>query len=158
MTLRPFSSRARGVFISVDGPSGAGKSTIVRHLAQMLVAAGEHVHITAEPSEGPIGTLCRELTETTTGYALACSCGNSMPTSNDPTWRSSSMPTPTSLPDACWNAGRTTASNSPLAAATPKRTSTARPPNGSSKPASMSYAWSATSDHQNSPPPSFMTD
>jgi dTMP kinase len=60
------------MFVSVDGPSGAGKSTIVRHLAQMLVAAGEDVHVTAEPSEGPIGKLCRELTETVTGYALAC--------------------------------------------------------------------------------------
>jgi energy-coupling factor transporter ATP-binding protein EcfA2 len=48
-----FSSRRRGLFVSVDGPSGAGKSTIVRHLAQMLVAAGEPVHVTAEPSDGP---------------------------------------------------------------------------------------------------------
>jgi dTMP kinase len=60
------------MFVSVDGPSGAGKSTIVRHLAQMLVAAGEDVHVTAEPSDGPIGQLCRELTETVTGHALAC--------------------------------------------------------------------------------------
>ena len=72
MMLRPFSSRDRGMFISIDGPSGAGKSTIVRHLAQMLVAAGENVHITAEPSNGPIGVLCRELTESVTGHALAC--------------------------------------------------------------------------------------
>ena len=72
MTLRPCSDPGRGLFISVDGPSGAGKSTIVRHLAQMLVAAGEDVHVTAEPSNGPIGKLCRELTETVTGYALAC--------------------------------------------------------------------------------------
>jgi dTMP kinase len=60
------------MFVSIDGPSGAGKSTIVRHLAQMLVAAGENVHITAEPSSGPIGVLCRELTESVTGHALAC--------------------------------------------------------------------------------------
>ena len=46
--------------------------TIVRHLAQMLVAAGENVHIIAEPSNGPIGILCRELTESVTGHALAC--------------------------------------------------------------------------------------
>lgn len=72
MKLRPFSSRKRGVFISVDGPSGAGKSTIVHHLAQLLVAAGEEVHVTAEPSSGSIGKLCRELTETVTGHALAC--------------------------------------------------------------------------------------
>ncbi len=72
MNLRPFSSSPRGLFVSVDGPSGAGKSTIVQHLAQLLVASGEDVHVTAEPSTGPIGSLCRELTETTTGHALAC--------------------------------------------------------------------------------------
>jgi dTMP kinase len=72
MKLRPFSNQQRGLFVSVDGPSGAGKSTIVRHLAQLLVATGESVHITAEPSDGPIGKLCRELTESVTGHALAC--------------------------------------------------------------------------------------
>jgi dTMP kinase len=72
MTRRPSSDPGRGLFVSVDGPSGAGKSTIVRHLAQMLVAAGKDVHVTAEPSNGPIGELCRELTDTVTGYALAC--------------------------------------------------------------------------------------
>jgi len=72
MALRPFSDHPRGLFISVDGPSGAGKSTIVHHLAQLLVAAGEDVHVTAEPSEGPIGELCRELTESVTGHSLAC--------------------------------------------------------------------------------------
>jgi len=72
MKLHPFSNHDRGMFVSVDGPSGAGKSTIVRHLAQMLVAAGADVHVTAEPSNGPIGQLCRELTDTVTGYALAC--------------------------------------------------------------------------------------
>ncbi len=40
------------MFVTVDGPSGAGKSTIVHHLAQMLVAEGEHVSVTAEPSKG----------------------------------------------------------------------------------------------------------
>jgi len=60
------------MFISIDGPSGAGKSTIVGHLAQMLVAAGEDIHITAEPSTGPIGSLCRDMTESLTGHALAC--------------------------------------------------------------------------------------
>jgi dTMP kinase len=72
MKLRPFSEHPRGLFVSVDGPSGAGKSTIVDHLAQLLVAAGEEVHVTAEPSNGPIGALCRELTDTTQGHALAC--------------------------------------------------------------------------------------
>jgi dTMP kinase len=72
MTLHPFSDHPRGTFVSVDGPSGAGKSTIVRHLAQMLVGNGVAVHVTAEPSDGPIGNLCRELTETVTGHSLAC--------------------------------------------------------------------------------------
>ncbi len=72
MKLRPFSSHQRGLFVSIDGPSGAGKSTVVRHLAQMLVSLGQNVHVTAEPSEGPIGRLCRDLTESVTGHALAC--------------------------------------------------------------------------------------
>ncbi|MDX8029038.1 dTMP kinase [Lentzea sp. BCCO 10_0856] len=66
------SDRGRGLFVTVDGPSGAGKTTIVRHLAQMLLAQGEHVHLTAEPSSGPVGKLALELTETVTGRALAC--------------------------------------------------------------------------------------
>jgi thymidylate kinase len=41
MELRPFSDHQRGLFISIDGPGKAGKSTIVHHLAQLLVAAGE---------------------------------------------------------------------------------------------------------------------
>jgi dTMP kinase len=72
MKLQPFSSCRRGIFVSVDGPSGAGKSTVVQHLAQMLVAAGEDVHVTAEPSTGPIGAIAHELTETVLGHALAC--------------------------------------------------------------------------------------
>jgi dTMP kinase len=51
------SDRRRGLFVSIDGPSGGGKTTIVRHLAQMLAAQGEQVHVTAEPSNGPIGKL-----------------------------------------------------------------------------------------------------
>jgi dTMP kinase len=72
MTSRRSSNRRWGWFVSVDGPSGAGKTTIVRHLAQMLAAAGEQVHVTAEPSSGPIGSLATALTETVTGHALAC--------------------------------------------------------------------------------------
>lgn len=68
----PSSNHHRGLFVSVDGPSGAGKSTIVEHLAQLLLASGEDVHVTAEPSSGPIGALCRRLNETVTGHALAC--------------------------------------------------------------------------------------
>jgi dTMP kinase len=38
----------------------------------MFVAGGEDVHVTAEPSTGPLETLARELTEKVTGHALAC--------------------------------------------------------------------------------------
>jgi dTMP kinase len=72
MTPRRSSDRKHGLFVSVDGPGGAGKTTIVHHLAQMLVASGEHVHVTAEPSTGRIGKLAYELTPTVTGHALAC--------------------------------------------------------------------------------------
>lgn len=81
------------MFVSVDGPSGAGKSTIVHHVAQLLVAAGEDVHVTAEPSSGPIGTLCRELTETTTGHALACLYMRRTVTTTL-TWKSGQTPKP----------------------------------------------------------------
>jgi dTMP kinase len=72
MSLKPSSDHPRGLFVSVDGPGGAGKTTIVHHLAQLVVAAGEHVHVTAEPSSGPIGALASQLTETVMGHALAC--------------------------------------------------------------------------------------
>ena len=72
MRSRDSSDRRVGLFVSIDGPSGAGKTTIVRHLAQMLVAHGEHVAVTAEPSDGPIGKLASDLTETVSGHALAC--------------------------------------------------------------------------------------
>jgi dTMP kinase len=114
MRLRPFSSQQRGMFISIDGPSGAGKSTIVHHLAQLLVAAGENVHITAEPSSGPIGVLCRELTESVTGHALACLYAA------DRYHHAQTEIRP----------HLTTASSSPPEAVTPKPISTARQPNG----------------------------
>ncbi|WP_371827676.1 dTMP kinase [Amycolatopsis sp. WQ 127309] len=72
MNLRPSSDHQRGLFVSVDGPGGAGKTTIVRHLAQLLLAEGYQVHVTAEPSSGSIGKLASELTPTVTGHALAC--------------------------------------------------------------------------------------
>jgi dTMP kinase len=72
MTPHPSSDRPRGLFVSVDGPGGAGKTTIVRHLAQLLAAKGAQVHITAEPSTGPMGMLAVELTEIVAGHALAC--------------------------------------------------------------------------------------
>jgi dTMP kinase len=61
-----------GLFVSVDGPSGVGKSTTVQALARLLAEEDRIVHITCEPSAGPIGELARELTETVYGTALAC--------------------------------------------------------------------------------------
>jgi dTMP kinase len=73
MTVKPSSDHRQGLFVSIDGPGGAGKTTIVQHLAQLLVSQGEHVHVTTEPSRGPIGVLACELTETVFGHALECS-------------------------------------------------------------------------------------
>jgi dTMP kinase len=61
-----------GLFVSIDGPSGVGKSSTARALAQRLRAQGRPVHLTSEPSGGPIGELACELTETVHGIALAC--------------------------------------------------------------------------------------
>lgn len=58
--------------MSIDGPSGIGKSTTARTLAALLTNAGHDVHLTCEPSTGPIGALARQITEDTTGMALAC--------------------------------------------------------------------------------------
>lgn len=63
---------SEGLFISVDGPSGVGKSDTVRELCQVLTDEGKVVHVTCEPSDGPIGKLARELTDTVHGNALAC--------------------------------------------------------------------------------------
>jgi dTMP kinase len=61
-----------GLFLSVDGPSGVGKSDTVRELSRVLTDEGKVVHVTCEPSDGPIGKLARELTDTVHGNALAC--------------------------------------------------------------------------------------
>jgi dTMP kinase len=63
---------SKGLFISVDGPSGVGKSNTVHALSQLLADEGKAVHVTCEPSNGPIGKLARELTDTVRGTALAC--------------------------------------------------------------------------------------
>ncbi|HET7753411.1 MAG TPA: dTMP kinase [Anaeromyxobacteraceae bacterium] len=50
---------ARGRFIVVEGLDGAGTTTQSRLLAERLRAAGRKVHVTAEPSAGPVGALAR---------------------------------------------------------------------------------------------------
>lgn len=70
MTTTP--PAARGLFVAIDGPSGVGKSTLTRALTIQLGQDGHTVHRTAEPSEGPIGTLARGMTNTADGLTLAC--------------------------------------------------------------------------------------
>ncbi|WP_345761686.1 dTMP kinase [Diaminobutyricibacter sp. McL0608] len=50
----------RGRFIVFEGIDASGKSTQVNRLAEMVSAAGRKVHITAEPTTGPIGSLIRQ--------------------------------------------------------------------------------------------------
>jgi len=61
-----------GLFVAVDGPSGVGKSTLTRALTIRLADGGHRVHRTAEPSDGPIGSLARAMTNTADGLTLAC--------------------------------------------------------------------------------------
>ena len=50
-----------GFFIALEGIDGAGTSTQTRALAQRLIDdLGERVHMTCEPSRGPIGRMIRE--------------------------------------------------------------------------------------------------
>lgn len=50
---------AHGAFIVFEGIDGSGKSTQARLLAARLQDAGVPVHQTAEPTNGPVGTLIR---------------------------------------------------------------------------------------------------
>jgi dTMP kinase len=49
----------RGRFLVVEGLDGAGTTTQARRLAAALREAGRRVHVTAEPSGGPVGALAR---------------------------------------------------------------------------------------------------
>lgn len=51
----------RGRFIVLEGADGTGTTTQARALAHHLGAKGRSVHVTAEPSRGPIGTLIRQM-------------------------------------------------------------------------------------------------
>ncbi|GLZ16254.1 dTMP kinase [Actinomadura sp. NBRC 104425] len=60
-----------GAFIAVEGPDGVGKTTTVAAVAQRLSAAGRDVHVTAEPSDTPLGRLVRSAEARLSGRALA---------------------------------------------------------------------------------------
>jgi dTMP kinase len=51
---------SRGAFIVLEGLDGAGTTTQCAALAAVLRRKGHRVHVTAEPSSGPIGTLIRQ--------------------------------------------------------------------------------------------------
>ncbi len=50
-----------GLFIVIEGVDGAGTTTQVRRLAASLRERGLPVHLTHEPSDGPIGVLIRQV-------------------------------------------------------------------------------------------------
>ena len=52
---------ADGRFVVLEGIDGAGTTTQIGALAQRLKAEGLAVRSTREPSDGPIGTMCRQV-------------------------------------------------------------------------------------------------
>ena len=52
---------ARGKFVVVEGIDGAGTTTQVERYAEYLRSVGRKVHVTREPSTGPIGSFVRDL-------------------------------------------------------------------------------------------------
>lgn len=55
------SRRARGTFLVLEGLDGAGTTTQADRLAAWLRGRGRRVHVTAEPSRGPVGALVRQV-------------------------------------------------------------------------------------------------
>ena len=54
-------SKQRGRFIVLEGIDGAGTTTQLRHVVEFLSKRGELVHATREPTDGPIGSLLRQV-------------------------------------------------------------------------------------------------
>lgn len=54
-------ARRRGRLVVLEGLDGAGTTTQARLLADALRADGRTVHVTAEPSGGPVGALVRQV-------------------------------------------------------------------------------------------------
>ncbi len=54
-------ARRRGRFVVLEGLDGAGTTTQARLLADALREEGRTVHLTAEPSGGPVGALVRQV-------------------------------------------------------------------------------------------------
>jgi dTMP kinase len=51
----------KGLFIVLEGVDGSGTTSQGRHLANSLYHRGVAVHLTAEPSQGPVGVLLRQI-------------------------------------------------------------------------------------------------
>jgi dTMP kinase len=51
----------QGAFVAIEGIDGAGTTTQARRLAERLRAEGRAVHLTREPSDGPVGSLIRQV-------------------------------------------------------------------------------------------------
>jgi dTMP kinase len=51
----------RGLFLVLEGLDGAGTTTQAARLCEALRREGRQVHVTAEPSGGPIGALVRQV-------------------------------------------------------------------------------------------------
>lgn len=54
-------TRARGVFITLEGPDGSGKSSLLPRLAAALTDRGREVITTREPGSTPLGERIRSL-------------------------------------------------------------------------------------------------
>ncbi len=57
----PEAGTPAGLFIVFEGIDGSGKSTQVERLAKRLKPGRRRVHTTFEPTEGPIGSLIRQM-------------------------------------------------------------------------------------------------
>lgn len=54
-------AQKKGIFIAVEGIDGSGKSTQLRLLAERIQALNLRCHVTREPTDGPIGSLIRQI-------------------------------------------------------------------------------------------------
>jgi dTMP kinase len=54
-------TRRRGRFLVLEGLDGAGTTTQASRLGAWISARGRRVHLTAEPSRGPVGTSIRHV-------------------------------------------------------------------------------------------------
>ncbi len=53
----------QGRFIVFEGIDGSGKSTQIKSVANFLKAEGQDVYATFEPTDGPVGSLIRQMLE-----------------------------------------------------------------------------------------------